>query len=242
MFKFFRDQKLIVKMMGGFVITAMITFAVGWIGVSKVHTESSAIEKLYQRHVQGISNLKDAQVELLRTQSGQKNALVSYTPEQRDINLRQMYESERAFMALVAKASADLANQKESALHAAIEGPWASFRRLNHDIVEKLKSDQADQAFQLSMGAGLESFTATQKAIEEFVEYRKRDSAREYQESLSRNQQAGLWVFGLSILGSVLGLGIGYFIAGMGASAIRQVVVGLQDLERGDLTRILGID
>jgi len=242
MLKFFHDQKLVVKMMGGFVITAVITFAVGWIGVSKVQTESSVIEKLYQRHVQGISNLKEAQVELLRALSGQKNALVSYTPEQREINLRQMRQSEEAFSGLVAKVGRDLANSRETSLHGAIEGPWASFRRANSQIVDKLKSDQADQAFQFSMGTGLEAFNATQRALEEFVEYRKQDSAREYQDSLRRNQQARVWLFGLSILGSALGLGIGYFIASLVANPIQQIVIGLQDLERGDLTRTLGIE
>jgi methyl-accepting chemotaxis protein len=228
--------------MGGFVVMAVITFSVGWIGVSKVQTESSVIERLYQRHVQGISNLKEAQVELLRALSGQKNALVSYTPEQRENNLAQMAQSERAFAGLLARVGGDLANSRESALHAAIEGPWATFRKANSQIADKLKSDQADQAFQLSMGAGLDSFNATQRALVEFVEYRKQDSAREYQSSLSRNQQARVWLFGLSILGSMLGLAIGYFNASLVANPIKQIVIGLQDLERGDLTRTLGIE
>src|SRR5580704_17355502 len=123
MFKFFQNLNLFMKIMGGFVVMSVITFAVGWIGVSKVQTERSVIEKLYQRHVQGISNLKEAQVELLRALSGQKNALLSFTPEQRDSNLRQMRQSERTFSDLVAAVGQDL-DPKESALHAAIQGPW----------------------------------------------------------------------------------------------------------------------
>jgi methyl-accepting chemotaxis protein len=241
MFKFFQNLNLFMKIMGGFVVMSVITFAVGWIGVSKVQTESSVIEKLYQRHVQGISNLKEAQVELLRALSGQKNALVSFTPEQRDSNLRQMRQSERTFSDLVAAVGQDL-DPKESALHAAIQGPWKAFSNANSQIVDKLKADQADQAFQLSMGAGLESFNATQRALEEFVTYRKQDSAQEYQHSLSRNQQARVWLFGLSILGSMLGLAIGYFSASLITNPIKQIVLGLQDLERGDLTRTLGIE
>jgi methyl-accepting chemotaxis protein len=242
MFKLFQDQNLFVKIMGGFVIMAVITFAVGWIGVRKVQTESSGIEKLYQRHVLGISNLKEAQIELLRTQSGQKNALVSFTPEQRENNLRQMEQSEQAFAGLVASIGGELANSREIALHAAIEGPWTAFRNANRQIAGKLKSDQADQAFQLSMGAALESFNATQRALEEFVEYRKQDSTQEYQDSLGRNRQARVWLFGLALLGSMLGLAIGYFSASIVANKIKQIVVGLQDLERGDLTRTLGIE
>ena len=242
MFKLFQDQNLFVKIMGGFVVMSVITFAVGSIGVKKVQIESSVIEKLYQRHVQGISNLKEAQIELLRALSGQKNALVSYTPEQRETNLRQMAQSERVFAGLLAKVGGDLASARETELHAAIEGPWAAFCKANRQIEDKLKSDQADQAFQLSMGAGLDSFNATQRALEEFVEYRKQDSAREYQSSLGRNRKAGVLLFGLSILGSMLGLGIGYFSASLVANPIKRIVVGLQDLERGDLTRTLGIE
>ena len=135
-----------------------------------------------------------------------------------------------------------VANSRESALHAAIEGPWTAFRKANRQIEDKLRADQADQAFQLSMGAGLDSFNATQRALEEFVEYRKQDSAREYQSSLGRNRQAGVWLFGLSVLGSILGLGIGYFSASLVANPIKRIVAGLQDLERGDLTRTLGIE
>jgi hypothetical protein len=51
MFKLYLDQNLFVKIMGGFVVMSAITFAVGWIGVRKVQTESSGIERLYQRHV-----------------------------------------------------------------------------------------------------------------------------------------------------------------------------------------------
>ena len=242
MFKLFHDQNLFVKIMGGFVVMSAITFAVGWIGVSKVQTESSGIERLYQQHVQGISNLKEAQVELLRALSNQKNALVSYTPEQRENNLRQMEQSERAFASLVARVGGDLASSREKSLLDAIGGPWSAFHKANSQIADKLKADQADQAFQLSMGAGLESFNATQRALEEFVDYRKQDSAGEYQNSLKRNRQARVLLFGLSILGSILGLAIGYINASLVANPIKQIVVGLQDLERGDLTRTLGIE
>jgi methyl-accepting chemotaxis protein len=228
--------------MGGFVVMSLITFAVGWVGVKKIQLESSVIEKLYQQHVQGISNLREAQIELLKVLRGQKNALVSYTPELRDNNLRQMAESEQAFAGLLAKVGAEAANSRESALHAATEGPWAAFRKANGQIEEKLKSDQADQAFQLSMGVALDSFNTAQRALEEFVEYRKQDSAREYQSSLRRNRQAGVWLFGLAILGSMLGLGIGYFSASLVANPIKRIVIGLQDLERGDLTHTLEIE
>src|SRR5260370_31476949 len=242
MFKLFLDQSLCVKIMGRLVVMAAITFAVGWIGVRKVQTESSGIERLYQRHVQGSSDLKEAQVELLRALSGQKNALVSYTPEQRESNLRRMEQSERAFTSLVEKIGGDLADAREKSLFDAIGGPWSAFHNANSQIGYRLKSDQADQAFQLSMGAGLESFNSTQRALEEFVEYRKQESAGEYQNSLRRNRQARVLLFGLSILGSILGLAIGYINASLVANPIKRIVVGLQDLERGDLTRTLGIE
>ena len=66
---FFSNWKLAAKMMGGFGATAVITVGVGWMGARYVAKESAGIETLYKRHVEGVSNLKQAQVELLRALS-----------------------------------------------------------------------------------------------------------------------------------------------------------------------------
>jgi methyl-accepting chemotaxis protein len=239
MLKLFHNQTPAVKMMGGLVITAVITLATGWARASQIQAESSGIEKLYQRHLRGISDLEEAHVQLLRALSGQKNALLTDAPEQRYAGRRQMRESERAFADLVEIVGKDLSGSRENSLYAAIERPWDSFRSTSRQIEERLLSGQTGQAVQLSIGMSLEAFSATQRALEEFVEYRKRDSAREYQESLGSSQQARLWLCGLSILGSVLGLGTGYFIASVVANPTRQIVIVLQDLEHGDLMRTL---
>src|SRR5260370_12402493 len=159
MFKLFLDQSLCVKIMGRLVVMAAITFAVGWIGVRKVQTESSGIERLYQRHVQGSSDLKEAQVELLRALSGQKNALVSYTPEQRESNLRRMEQSERAFTSLVEKIGGDLADSREKSLFDAIGGPWSAFPNANSQIAYKLQSPHAPPPFQPPLRPPLASFS-----------------------------------------------------------------------------------
>jgi hypothetical protein len=56
-----RNQKLSVKMMIGFLATAIITLAVGGLGVLYVQKESDALALIYQRHVSGINDLKQAQ-------------------------------------------------------------------------------------------------------------------------------------------------------------------------------------
>ena len=68
-----RNQKLSVKMMIGFLTTAVITLAVGGLGVLYVQEESASLALIYQRHVSGINDLKQAQIELLHALSGQKN-------------------------------------------------------------------------------------------------------------------------------------------------------------------------
>ncbi|MEO7143060.1 MAG: methyl-accepting chemotaxis protein [Bryobacteraceae bacterium] len=233
---------MVVKMMGGFVITAVITLIVGWLGLHDVGAQNASIESLYHRQLESVLDLKQAQVELLNALSGQKNALVSYTPEQRQANLSAMAGATLAFERLLGKLEAGAVNREEKDMDSAIASRWREFREINSQIEMKLKSDQADQAFQLSNGAGFERFQATGKQLEQAVDYRKRAAAAEYQNSLARNREARIWLLGLALAGAVIGLALGYWIANMVVQPIRRMMEGFQRVENGDLTETLGID
>jgi len=237
----FRDQKLVVKMMGGFILTSIITLLVGFWGVSAVQKDSGSIERIYTRHVKEVSDLKESQIELLRAVGAQKNALVAYTPEQRQANINEMERSQNKFAETLARLG-KTATAGERGLQETMERAWSEFHRTNNQVIERLKAEKAEEAFQLSNGAALQTFQAAEQAVQKVVDYRIEESAREYQESISRNQSARVWLSGLSLLGCGLGLGFGFLIAQLVAGPIRRVVDGLQELERGNLTMTLGIE
>ncbi len=238
----FKDQKLIVKMMAGFVTTAIITLLVGALGVINVQEESAALQLIYQRHVSGINDLKQAQLELLRALSAQKNALVSYTPEQRENNLREMQSAQSAFTQAMQRVGGSIVDDSEKRLRTQAESRYQVFSQANAEIAQKLRSDQADQAFQLSNGAGLQSFQEVQRALEQLVSSRNKESDRQYQDSVSRNRTARFWLVGLALLGGFLGLGLGWWMARSVVRPVGQIVAGFKQLEAGDLTREMAID
>jgi methyl-accepting chemotaxis protein len=239
--RIFKDRKLVVKMMSGFLTTAIITLLVGGLGVVGVQRESTALALIYQRHVSGINDLKQAQIELLHALSGQKNALVSYTPEQRESNLESMQRAQNAFATILRRIGSSAADGRERQLRSQIETRFQAFSGTNQQVAEKLRSDEADQAYQLSNGAGMQSFQEAQRVLEQFVESRRRESGREYQNSVSRNLTARAWLIGLALLGSGLGLGIGYWIALSVGRPVKQILSGFKRLEAGDLTHELAV-
>lgn len=241
MLKRFLHLNLAVKMMSAFAATAAITLGVGWMGLRGVTLDNAAIETLYKRHVVGVSNLKQAQVELLRALSGQKNALVAYTPEQRDANLNEMRRAEASFGSILSGLAADESSE-ESRQNDEIEKYWAEFRKANADIAAKLANAEAEQAFQLSNGAARVSFDRTQAELEKAAQRRKDQSRAEYEASLERNQSARLWLIGLAVLGSALGLIFGFVISRLVAGPVREIVTGFERLEKGDLTHRIKID
>ncbi len=240
--RLFSDQKLIVKLMVGFALTAIITLIVGGLGVVSVQRESTALGLIYERHVSGVRDIKQAQIELLNALSGQKNALLSFTPQERDANLQAMQQAQEAFMATLRRVPAGSDAAREQRLRNEIEKRFRAFAEANRQIAEKLRNDQADQAYQLSMGAGFDSYQQAQKVLEQFVDLRLRESDRERQDSVRRNQTARAWLIGLALLGSVLGLVIGWWIAAGVAGPVRQIVSGFRKLEAGDLTHDLDIE
>ena len=240
MLKQFLKLKLAVKMMSGFAATAVITLGVGWMGARDVALDNAAIETLYKRHVEGISDLKQAQIELLTALSGQKNALVAYTPEQRDANLASMRSAEGRFGALMTRLSQSAATPEERT--DAIQAQWIEFQRANNTIAAKLANSEAEQAFQLSNGPARESFEKTQSALDRAAAYRKEQSRREYEGSLGRNRTARIWLIGLALLGSGLGLAFGYLISLLVARPVREIVSGFERLEHGNLTHRINLD
>ncbi len=142
----FRDLNLAPKMMSGFAATAIITLGVGWFGVRDVSLDNDAIETLYKRRLEGVSDLKQAQIELLRSLSGQKNALVAYTPEQRDAHIKDMREAETNFQALMHKADGVAQGDEERQLNNAIDRAWAEFQSINNQVAQKLANSEAEAA------------------------------------------------------------------------------------------------
>jgi methyl-accepting chemotaxis protein len=238
---FFLNQKLIVKMMGGFVITAIITMMVGLWGVNAVQTESGTIERIYTRHVEQVRDLKDAQIYLLKALSGQKNALVAYTPELRVSYLKEVETSRNQFDQILTRllnASAEADKQKVGQIKAS----WADFGSATDQVIAKLKADQVEQAFLVSNGEASSKFAATQNALQAVVDQRKAESSAEYHDSIARNKQARFVMLTLCLIGVGLGLSLGYLISRAVSQPIGRVVEGLQALERGDLSHNIGID
>jgi methyl-accepting chemotaxis protein len=236
MLNYFRDLRLSLKMMIGFALTAVITLGVGLMGVHDVALENAAIEALYKRHLEGVSNFKQAQIELLRALSGQKNALVAYTPEQRDAHLNEMRSAQSRFTQLLQKEDASALSAEEKALVDSIGNKWTDFRKVNEQIAHKIVNSEAEQAFQLSNGAAREAFDRTQAELERAVRYRMDQSAAEYASSVETNAQARIWLIGLATLGSILGLCFGAIISRAVVRPIQMVVAGFERLECGDLT------
>lgn len=238
----FRDLRLSLKMMTGFATTAVITMGVGLIGVRDVGWQSAAIETLYKRHLEGVSNLRQAEIELLRALSGQKNALVAYTPEQRDAHLGEMRAAQARFTEITRKEAATALSSEEKSLVDGIQRKWNDFRAINEEVAKKLANSEAEQAFQLSNGPARESFDRTQAELERAVRYRMDQSAREYAASMDTNEQARIWLLGLAALGAAVGLAFGYFISRLVVRPVQSIVAGFDRLQRGDLTCELPLD
>ena len=239
--EFFQNRKLIVKMMGGFVITSVITMAVGLLGVRAIQTESGAIERIYTRHVEQVSDLKDAQILLLRALSGQKNALVAYTPELRAAFLKEVEVSRNGFNQILAHLKQTTPSKDQDRI-TLIGNAWGDFEKANDQVVTKLKADQVEQAFIVSNGEASAKFTVTQGALQSLVDQRRAESNLEYHDSIARNQQSRFVMLTLCLVGVGIGLAIGYVISRAVSGPIKRVVDGLVAMERGDLMQTIGLN
>ncbi|MCX6596083.1 MAG: methyl-accepting chemotaxis protein [Acidobacteria bacterium] len=203
---------LSARMMVGFVLASIITLSVGVVGIWQVQRGGEITKDLYEDQFQGVLQLKQAEVQLLLALGGQKNALGSFTPEQRKTHLDTMAHAEKTIDGILQNLNQHPGSPQRKSLLADISKNWRVFRSANQLVAQKLTADQVEEAFKLSNGDATAAFTQTQQALDRLVQSQMASATSGYQQSQENAQQAAFILIGLSLLCAAAGMAVGYYI------------------------------
>jgi len=72
----FRNRRTATKLMLGFGVVVAVVIVVAVVGASGMESMNTSTRTLYQVHALGLTHLKNAQIELLRTSRAVRNAIL----------------------------------------------------------------------------------------------------------------------------------------------------------------------
>ncbi|HVN47525.1 MAG TPA: MCP four helix bundle domain-containing protein, partial [Bacteroidota bacterium] len=145
--QWFYDLKTRTKIISSFLIVCAITAIVGFIGISNMGKINSTVETMYNDHLMGISENKDANINLIYYDRALRNYVLSRTQEDREKYIQSMAAYKDSMMAQLALVKASLVTENGREIYTKIQSS------LNDYFV------QADQTIKITNRNGLSKIT-----------------------------------------------------------------------------------
>ena len=232
--KWFRDLKISAKLIGAFVLVALVAGCVGLTGILDINAIRAADAEMYQLNTVPLNQIGDARVSYQRIRVLLRDLILAKSGSERDQDLKSLKELDNRLTSCVndfQKTLRTVAGQQEIAkLRAAL----ARFAPVRETIVAAAVSNQNDKSLAL-----LRSATPLAQAIDESLN-KLADMKVALAQAKAQSNQAiagrAQWTMILFVVfGALLAIGLGLWIARIIGRPVQVLVDGANKIARGDL-------
>ncbi len=238
--RWFRNLKTVSKLMLGFGLVGVILAGVGYMGVSSLGNVNGMLEILYGRDMVGLTAIKDAQVTLFTIARDMRQSLLVEKGNRPEI-ARGIDRLETTLRENLQKFEKSIATAEGRSKFADMEKAYAEYLPVMHEIV-KLGVAGEDQAAKERLASAASTIRKVAGSFDDLAQTKQKLGAQMYQDGQRVYAAARTTMIGLIVVGILLGLALGYFIAMLIARALRQVVERSEQAAAGDLTVRVALD
>jgi methyl-accepting chemotaxis protein len=226
------------KLIGGFLVVSLITLAIGILGIINLQKLDSMVNEMYCNHLLGISDVKQANINLVNIGKAVRQTVAARTEEERDgffNNLQKCHITFCEYMEKVDKVLlTDESRKKQKDVISSEEALMAGIKeyqmflntqpllKLNNTILNKIDSMRA--MFN-ETDANLNSLS---KMMEGYGEKMNKESRQVYIEMRT------LLIF-LVLFGTIIGILLGLFLSRSISIPLNSVVTMIQEMAIGHL-------
>ena len=227
-----KNMKLSVKLIGGFLIVALITLTVGilgWRGVSQTDEALTEVAMVRLPSVLGLEMMNAGQITIQRAERSLLIPEYFKDEKEREHQYRRVEgawkDAENGL-----KIYEPLPQTKEE------EGIWNNFKpvwdewKKDHTrVIEFIKSGNRDEAFAYSNGKGRESFSRAQKLLGDLIELNIRVADEYAKPAMAQADRSKLISLVGMILGTAIALTLGVLLSISITRPIIRIIRGLSD-------------
>ncbi|OGU08146.1 MAG: chemotaxis protein [Geobacteraceae bacterium GWC2_58_44] len=243
--KWFFDLKVATKLVSAFVAVALITAAVGIIGIRNMGTINGMAEVMYERELLGLHHVMESHIQLLDAVRAEKNFLLATSIEGRQSLLPEIQKHKGLFRESLAMAKPLFVLPKGKELVGKVEDSFNDWEKHNQRITEAAHHD----GLTLSKGtidlSGLQAkakVNALDGLMGELLELKK-DLAKQAAEETTGIYRSSLTLMSALIGGGcLLGIILGIFISRIISIPLRRGVDVASAVAAGDLTQTIASD
>ena len=243
--KWFYDLKIGTKLIAAFMVVSAITAFIGFMGISGMGKINDLLDDLYQNETEGISYIKQANIDLIYFGREQNNFLLASTKEDREKYLSRMDKYESTLMANIEKAESLIYTDEGKKLIADFKETWKDFKDVEVKVVELGKKENLAlrrQSVELAETEERDKSDAVDSVLERLSRLKEQDGKKAYNESAAIYSDEREYLF-LMVIGAVFaGIGFGLYISKLISKPINKSVAFAVALAEGDLTQKIDIN
>ena len=226
----FSKMSLGKKLILSFVVVSAFTIIVGIVGIRNMFTIKDLMGQMYEKDLLGISDLKEANINLLNVVRSEKNIMLANSEDERQKCMANGEKSLKLYEENIAKSKQTIHSDKGRELFSKLEKAnqeWASVHRQVLDMAKKDAIPERRESVDLSNGLAREKLSTVEELITG-ISNLKADSAREDSlEAANTYSSSRTFAIGLSAGAFLLGILMGFWITRGITHPINRIIDGL---------------
>jgi methyl-accepting chemotaxis protein len=241
----FKNMKIGARLIGGFVLVAAISAVVGAIGISNTSRINDMADRMYEKELQGVSTIKEANIDLIYQSRAIRNYLLAQTMPSTDAApyLDSLAKARELMRANLDKAKPMFYTEAGKQKFAALETNYKAYVDAIDTAIAMAKKEQAAGLHQQERKSA-EYVMKDARVIVDRVDDAmtdlsklKEDNAKAAAEETavlygsSRNLMVGAIAIGL-----LVGIALGFVISRSVTRPLRTAVIAANSLADGDLS------
>lgn len=213
---FFKNMKLRTRLVLAFVLMSLVAAIVGGVGYVNMRDINGMTNRLYETELLGLKAAADARMNFLAVGRYLRAAMLAETDESRQQHIASYLKSLSAVEAAINEARPKFMSEEGKALFAEFDRIWPSYK----DGIKKTESMVLNEPLRTETpsnnyleGDFAPTIQSMMDQVAKIVQQKVKRSEEQAMTAQALYQHSTTLMFGASIAGVLLGLGMGFFIS-----------------------------
>ncbi|MDP4192241.1 MAG: HAMP domain-containing methyl-accepting chemotaxis protein [Bacteroidota bacterium] len=236
--KWFYDMKIGAKIISSFILVSLITALVGYVGLHNMGTINDLLGNLYEKHLVGLSDNKQANLNLIYYDRALRNYILAKTKEDREGRLTNMKIYENRFRDNMEKVRASLVTDDAKETHNKIMSGFEDYLKDANILVDLVNengySNVSDAVYKATVVTKQKS-ADIDAMMTKLSDAKERLGKEAYNESDGIYKSSKSFLLLLIVLCVACGVALGLFISRIISRPVKTLADTADKLASGDI-------
>ena len=233
------------KLIGGFLVVAVTTLAVGVLSINNMGKINNMLNTLYEKHLVGISTVKEANINLIYIGRAMRNMILSDSQEERDTHARAIEKYDASIRAELDVASKTVMTDEGKVLSQKTYDDYNNYYKSVQGFITLITKQELLKINQTVMDGLAETRQKADdidKTMTDFAVMKDKLGKQMYDESdMIYNHMRNVLILCI-IIATIAGILIGLFLSRSISVPLAKTVKMIQELGKGHLGMRLKMD